>query len=224
MARALLLLREMRNAVLTMMLALSTSALGAEAGSFAGTVVDAVSQSPISGAVVTARSSTLAGERSAVSDSNGLFEMKSLPTGTFDLTVKREGFQAFSSGHLALAGRLVTIRAILQRVAPTPPPAAPRGNAVEFSDVITAPLMISGPNPEYTEEAIERGIEGTIAVRCVVDTQGQVHDCKVQKSLPLMDRAVIDALEARKYRPALSQGKPVDVFYVFTVRLKLPDQ
>ena len=35
---------------------------------------------------------------------------------------------------------------------------------------------------------------------------------------------VINALEARKYRPALSQGKPVDVFYTFNVRLKLPDQ
>ena len=71
---------------------------------------------------------------------------------------------------------------------------------------------------------IEHGIEGTISVRCVVNTQGQVHGCTVQKSLPFMERAVINALEARKYHPALLKGKPVDVFYTFNVRLKLPDQ
>jgi TonB family protein len=102
---------------------------------------------------------------------------------------------------------------------------APRENAVEFNDSTqTAPSMISGPSPVYSEEAIEQGVEGTMSVRCVVNTQGQVHGCIVQKSLPFMDRAVIDALEARKYRPALAQGKPVDVFYTFSVRLKLPAQ
>jgi hypothetical protein len=46
----------------------------------------------------------------------------------------------------------------------------------------------------------------------------------VQKGLPYMDRPVVQALEARKYHPALAQGKPVDVFYTFTVKLKLPAQ
>ena len=105
-----------------------------------------------------------------------------------------------------------------------PPPTAPLEKPVEYTDNITPPSMISGPNPEYTEQAIEHGIEGIISVRCVVNTQGRVHSCNVQKSLPFMERAVISALEARKYRPALSQGKPVDVFYTFNVRLKLPDQ
>ena len=214
----------MKNAIFAMLLASSTSALGAEAGSLGGTVVDAASQSPVSHAVVTARSSGLTGERSAITDANGVFEMTPLPAGSYDLTVKHDGFQTFSPGRVVLAGRRVAIRALLQHMAPPPPPAAPPQNAVEFSDVITAPSMISGPSPEYTEQAIEHGIEGTVSVRCVVDIQGQVHDCTVQKSLPFMDLAVIHALEARKYHPALSQGKPVDVFYTFNVRLKLPDQ
>ncbi len=117
------------------------------------------------------------------------------------------------------------VRAESLHVAPLPAPAAPVENPVEFTDSFqSAPSMISGPSPAYPEEAIEHGVEGTMSVRCVVNTQGQVHGCKVQKSLPFMDRAVIDALEARKYRPALSQGKPVDVFYTFNLRLKLPAQ
>jgi protein TonB len=95
---------------------------------------------------------------------------------------------------------------------------------LDYTDGMTPPLMISGPSPEYTEQAIEHGIEGTVSVRCVVTTQGQVRDCEVKKSLPFMDRAVIKALEARKYHPALLQGKPVNVFYTFSIRLRLPDQ
>jgi hypothetical protein len=36
-----------------------------------------------------------------------------------------------------------------------------------------------------------------------------------------MDRAVIEALERRRYSPALENGKPVEVSYVFTVKLRL---
>jgi TonB family protein len=215
----------MRIATCSIVLALSTGAWAAtEVGSLVGTVVDASMQSPVPEAVVTARSPALVGEQSAVTDSNGVFEMTLLPAGTYDLTVKHDGFQTFSPGGLVLKGRRVTIRlAILATVAPPPPPPEPGENAIEFSDAtMTAPSMISGPNPEYTEEALERGVEGTMTLRCVVTTQGRVRACKVQKGLPFMDRAVVTALEARKYRPALSQGKPVDVFYTFTLKLKLP--
>jgi len=41
---------------------------------------------------------------------------------------------------------------------------------------------------------------------------------------PLHEPAVIEALEKRKYRPALAQGKAVDVFYMFNIKLKLPSR
>jgi hypothetical protein len=39
-----------------------------------------------------------------------------------------------------------------------------------------------------------------------------------------MNAAVIDALEQRKYKPAMAQGKAVDVYYTFNIRLKLPSR
>jgi TonB family protein len=216
----------MRLALCSIALALSTGAFGAQVGNLAGTVVDASTQSPVADAVVSARSSALLGEQSAHTDSNGAFEMTLLPPGTYELTVKRDGFQTFSPRGLVLKGRRVTIRlAILGNVAPPPPPPSLVAKAVEFNEAtMTAPSMISGPVPEYTEEALERGVEGTMTLRCVVNAQGRVHGCKVLKGLPFMDGPVTRALEARKYRPALSQGTPVDVFYTFTIRLKLPQQ
>ena len=215
----------MRTATFAAVVALSAGALAAESsGSLTGVVLDAASQNPIDGAVVIAHGTTLMGEQSAVTDETGAFEMSFLPPGNYGLVVKRDGFQTFSSDGLLLKGRRVKIRlAILATVAPPPRPSAPAETAVEFNETtMTAPSMISGPNPEYTDEALERGIEGIMTVRCIVNGQGRVHGCKVQKGLPFMDRAVIRSLEARQYKPAMAQGKPVDVFYIFTVRLKLP--
>lgn len=217
----------MRTAAFAAVLALSAGAGAAEStGSLAGVVLDAASQNPVAGALVIAHSSTLMGEQSAVTDETGAFEMSFLPPGNYGLVVKHDGFQTFSPDSLLLKGRRVRIRlAILASVAPPPRAAAPVDSAVEFNAAtMTAPAMVSGPNPEYTDEALERGVEGTMTLRCVVTAQGRVHACKVLKGLPFMDRAVISALESRKYKPAAAQGKAVDVFYTFTIRLKLPAQ
>ena len=209
----------------SLVFALSTGALAqAPAGSLAGVVVDASTQAPLENAVVTAKSPSLVGEQTVVTDSQGSFEMTLLPPGTYGLTVKRDGFQAFAPDGLVLKGKKVRVRlALLAEIAPAVAAAAAE-TAVEFNDSMTAPTMVSGPNVEYSQDAIERGIEGTMMVRCVVTVAGSVRNCKVIKGLPYMNQPVVDALQARKYKPALSQGKPVDVFYTFTIKLKLPAQ
>jgi TonB family protein len=93
---------------------------------------------------------------------------------------------------------------------------------VGFSGEMTPPRKIAGPDPQYTPEALEREIQGTLVVKCTVTAQGVVRDCRVIKSAPYMDRAVIDALEHRRYTPALLHGQPVEVDYTFRVQLRLP--
>jgi protein TonB len=94
---------------------------------------------------------------------------------------------------------------------------------MDFNDSMTPPKMVSGPNPQYTERALEQEVEGLMVVKCVVTVDGLVHECRVIRSLPYMDRAVVDALEKRHYTPALLQGKPVEVAYTFSLRLTLPN-
>ena len=43
------------------------------------------------------------------------------------------------------------------------------------------------------------------------------------KSLPYMDKPVLDALATRKYTPVLLDGKPVRVEYVFDIKLVLKE-
>jgi TonB family protein len=198
------------------------TAFAQSGGSLAGVVVDAATQAPLAEAVVTARSPALLGEQSAITDAQGAFEMTLLPPGTYSLVVRHDGFDVYEPAGLVLHGGKTRIKvAVVQTPAP-PPRADVADEALEFQDSMTAPAMISGPSLEYTSEAIERGIEGAMTVRCVVTAEGTVRRCKVVKGLPFMNQSVLSALERRTYRPALAQGKPVDVFYTFNLKLKLP--
>jgi protein TonB len=96
------------------------------------------------------------------------------------------------------------------------------GGPVPFEESMTPPRRISGPDPAYTTQALEREIQGTMLVRCVVGLDGSVRDCRVVRGLPFMDRAVLDALERRRYSPALLNGRPVEVDYTFRIELRLP--
>jgi protein TonB len=93
---------------------------------------------------------------------------------------------------------------------------------VEFNEAMTPPRVLSGPNPEYTDQALEHEVEGLMVVKCIVSVEGAVRNCRILQSLPFMDRAVISALEHRRYSAALFQGKPIEVDYTFKIRLTLP--
>ncbi len=99
---------------------------------------------------------------------------------------------------------------------------APPTGPLKFNDQMTDPVKISGPKPEYTEKALEHEVQGEMIVQCILSVEGMVRDCHVTKSLPFMDRAVVDTLKKSRYKPAVWQGKPVEVEYNFRIKLVLP--
>jgi tetratricopeptide (TPR) repeat protein len=90
------------------------------------------------------------------------------------------------------------------------------------ASAMSRPTMISGKDPVFTKEALDACVEGRMIVRCTITTAGAITNCRVIKSVPHMEAAVISALESRRYAPVLFQGKPVAVDYVFNVNLVLP--
>ena len=203
-------------------LVLAARADAQPSGILSGAVLDATTQAPLAGAVITARGPALMGEQSAVTDEAGAFEITMLPPGAYALAVQAEGFLPFSTEGLVVKGRRIKVRLLLMpEPRPAPPPPAPV--AVDFDQATMSGLaMISGPDPEYTQEAVERRVQGQMTVRCVVAHDGSVRNCRVLKGLPFMNASVVEALERRRYHPATVQGKPVDVFYTFKLRLALP--
>jgi len=103
-------------------------------------------------------------------------------------------------------------------------PAAARVGAeiLPFGEGMSRPEQTSGSSIQYTREAIAAKVEGLMIVKCVINTSGHVENCRVLKSLPYMDKAVLDSLYSRSFKPITYQGRAVSVDYVFDVRLVLP--
>lgn len=82
------------------------------------------------------------------------------------------------------------------------------------------PVLLSAPDVVLSPEARRSGVEGTILVRCVITASGSVESCEVLKGLPLADAAVLAALRARQYKPALVEGRAVSIRHLFTIKVK----
>jgi len=95
-------------------------------------------------------------------------------------------------------------------------------DVVQFGSGMTPPEMLSGATIQYTREALEARVSGTMIARCTITREGAVENCRIIKGLPYMDATVLDALTTRRYRPVHFQGKPVNVSYIFNVKLRLP--
>ncbi|KYF67720.1 TonB family protein [Sorangium cellulosum] len=111
--------------------------------------------------------------------------------------------------------------------APAAAPAAPASmvtapEILRFQDGMTRPVPIEAPAVVYTREARQARVEGTVLARCVVTTAGNLAGCRIVKGVPHMNEAVLSALAASRYKPVTYQGQPVNVDYVFSIKLVLP--
>ena len=92
-------------------------------------------------------------------------------------------------------------------------------------DGVSAPRLLSKVEPEYTEEARERKINGTVTLSCEVHADGRAHNIKILEGLEggLNDKA-IEAVEAWKFQPGLKDGKPVAVSATVEINFRLLDK
>jgi TonB family protein len=202
----------MRNLALLLLAACATAPRAETGvpvfGGIGGTVVDASSGSPVSGAYVLAVGSDKA-TSGAETGADGSFLFSEM-SGSYDLLVEKDGFaSATARGLAAQPGQDVMLKVALHPGTPSP--------STEFAGVLRPPVLISGPEPVLTPEAREHHIEGTVAMKCTVTIEGAVQKCRVLQSVRYMDAAAVVAQEARRYRPAMVDGKPVEVKYLFRV-------
>jgi serine/threonine-protein kinase len=108
-------------------------------------------------------------------------------------------------------------------VLPSAALASARGDVLPYSDDMPRPEMLDQTRDiVYTREAMVAKAEGTMSVKCVITTKGRVEKCRVIKSVPYMEKPVLEALQSRTYKPVIYQGHPVNVDYTFSMRLVAP--
>ncbi|HWR51071.1 MAG TPA: energy transducer TonB [Bryobacteraceae bacterium] len=92
----------------------------------------------------------------------------------------------------------------------------------KVGDGVSAPQPIEKHNPEYTKEAKDAKIEGTVVLKVEITSEGRVENVKVEKSLrPDLDEQAIKAAETWKFKPAMKDGKPVRVQATIEINFRL---
>jgi protein TonB len=96
------------------------------------------------------------------------------------------------------------------------------GGAYQIGGEVSAPILISKIEPEYSEEARKAKYSGTVLLTVVVDQNGMPRDIRVVRSLGLgLDEKAIEAVQHWRFRPGLRHGKPVPVQAAVDVSFRL---
>lgn len=83
--------------------------------------------------------------------------------------------------------------------------------------------MWLGEHINYPQEAIERGIEGRVYVRFIIDKNGNVRNPIIIRGVdPLLDKEVIRVMKTMPpWKPGMIDGKPVHSTFNLPVTFKL---
>jgi TonB family protein len=88
---------------------------------------------------------------------------------------------------------------------------------------IKPPRLIKQVDPVYPAIARQARVDGVVILEVETDTYGRVRNTRILRSIPLLDKAAIDAVRQWVYEPAIIDGKPRGVFFTTTVRFQLVD-
>ena len=73
----------------------------------------------------------------------------------------------------------------------------------------TPPTGSSQPKPYFPHDAFTDGVEGTVEVRFLVSSSGDVVHAVVDKSVKALDQAALQCVRRWKFEPARRKGKAV---------------
>ena len=102
------------------------------------------------------------------------------------------------------------------------PPSQGANGALRVGGNIRVPRKIHHVDPVLPDAARDAGIQGIIIVEILVGPDGSVLSARVLRSIPLLDRAAIDAVRQWRFEPTLLNGQPVPV--IMTVTVAFPAQ
>lgn len=87
---------------------------------------------------------------------------------------------------------------------------------------VSAPVLLSKKEPEYSEEARKAKYSGTVLLYVEIDQSGRATNIRVQRSLGLgLDEKAIEAVRQWKFRPGYKDGRPVVVAATVEVNFRL---
>lgn len=87
---------------------------------------------------------------------------------------------------------------------------------------VSAPVLLSKVEPQYTKAARAAKIKGTVLLSVVIDKKGHPEKIHVVRKLdPGLDAKAVEAIKQWLFSPAIRQGKPVAVMANIEVNFRL---
>jgi TonB family protein len=102
------------------------------------------------------------------------------------------------------------------------PPINPPAGVFRVGAGVSPPSVISRVEPQYSDEARQARIQGSVTLEAIVRKDGTLEILRVVKSLdPTLDQNAIEALQQWRFRPGMKDGQPVDVALNILVNFNL---
>jgi TonB family protein len=77
-------------------------------------------------------------------------------------------------------------------------------------------------DPEFSDEARRNKYQGIVVVSLIVDAQGNPQNPKVVRPLGMgLDEKALEAVMKYKFKPAMSNGKPVPVMINVEINFRI---
>jgi TonB family protein len=90
-------------------------------------------------------------------------------------------------------------------------------------DSVTPPLLLSKAEPEYTREAFQAQLQGTVALYAQIDPSGNAVNLHVLRGLGMgLDARAIEAASKWRFQPGMKNGTPVTFETNLEVNFRLP--
>jgi TonB family protein len=97
-----------------------------------------------------------------------------------------------------------------------------QGKVYKLAKGMTPPSLISRVEPQYTPEAQDARIEGTVKLSAEVTPEGIAQNIRVAKSLdPGLDANAVSALSNWRFKPGMKDGEPVTIAVIIEVNFHL---
>jgi TonB family protein len=96
---------------------------------------------------------------------------------------------------------------------PSKPVSDKTENLYKGSEVTAKARVKKKPDPKYTRDARKHAVEGTVILRCIFSSTGEVKNIHVISGLPDgLTESAVEAAKKIKFIPAMKDGHPVSMW------------
>ena len=94
-------------------------------------------------------------------------------------------------------------------------------NPLRVGGDIKEPKKIRDVKPVFPADAQAARVQGVVIIEALIDTNGNVADAKILRSVAMLDQAAVDAVRQWRFTPTMLNGAAVPILMTVTVNFTL---